>query len=545
MSTKLAKGQRFGDWELIKLLGEGGNGFVWRARNSRGDTGAIKILSKLEGNRKLKAYERFKGEVRIHREYQDLEGLLPILDSFLPEEIDELPPWYVMPVAQPLVKYLQGQSLEATVQAIMEIGKTLAQLHERGVSHRDIKPANLLVLDDRCYLGDFGLADFPDKPDLTRSDERIGAVWTIAPEMRRKGDKSNGAPADVYSLSKTLWILLTGIKEGFDGQYDPESVNGLKNIDLKRPIEYEMQYFGSIPSVYTKPLDDLLRACTNDDPSERPSMIEFVEELGSWIELLQDFKKRNPLQWRDIHLSFFPNVVPNQAVWTDLEAIVQVLDHLGSIHGLNHMLLPYGGGMDLKGARSGMEEGTIELIIDERIAYIVRPKRLMFENFRFDWEWNYFRLETGGLEPTGIVGPSRGREELVEIEPLEYIERGYWDEGEYCGQRLPPSARLVSRFMAGDFLILQKTSMYNWIGSTYDGRHNQMNADEFRDYIAKTIQFVQSAREDKQVQKSALENNIRVDDVVREGLSELYRQHSITKFQDSYLDPSAPKRMSS
>jgi serine/threonine protein kinase len=434
MSAKIGKKQKFGDWELMKPLGEGGNGVVWLARNSKGDLGAIKILSKFKGKSKRKVYERFKGEVSILSAHQDIRGLLPILDYSLPESLGEEYPWYVMPVAQPLADHLQGKTLEATVQSMIDIGRTMTELHEMGISHRDLKPANLFVMNGDFCVGDFGLADFPDKPDLTSSDERIGAAWTIAPEMKRKGDKSNGMPADVYSLSKTLWILLTGIREGFDGQYDPESVNGLQKFELKRPIEHEMRFLSHIPRVYTKPLDDLLRTCTSDNPSERLSMIEFVDRLESWIEVLQDFRKRNSLQWQDVHLRFFPYEVPNQAVWTNIETIVQILDYLGSVDGLNHMFFPDGGGLDMLGARLGTEEGTIELICGEEKAHIVKPRRLIFENLGFDWEWNYFRLETGGLEPTGVGAPYRGWEHLVEIEPLEYIELSYWYEGEYHGK---------------------------------------------------------------------------------------------------------------
>jgi serine/threonine-protein kinase len=530
MATKIGKKRKFGDWQLVRLLGEGGNGVVWLAKNLKsGEFRAIKILSKLKGKSKEKVYERFKGEVKILSEHQDVEGLLPILDYFLPDDLGEEFPWYVMPVAQPLTEYLQGKTFEATVLAIIEIGKTFIQLHRRGISHRDVKPANLLVLGSNYCVGDFGLADFPNKVDLTSTDERIGAVWTIAPEMRRKGNKSSGRPADVYSLAKTLWILLTGVSEGFDGQYDGESVNGLQNFELKRPLEYEMRFLGEIPPVYTKPLDDLLRVCTSDNPSERPSMREFVKRLNLWIETLQDFKKRNSLQWRDVHLRFFPNIVPDRAIWTDLEKIVQVLNYLGSIDNLNHMLFPDGGGMDMIGARLGMEEGTIDLIVEEKIGLIVKPKRLIFENLGFDWEWNYFRLETGGLEPTGIEEPYRNCEHLVEIRPMEYNEHRFWDEGEYRGEKLPSSARLVSRFMRGDFVIFQKTSMYNRIPSTYDGRHNQMNADEFRNYIAEKIKIVQNIREDRKVQEYVSERGISVDDVVYTQLSDMFRQAYLTK----------------
>lgn len=65
-----------------------------------------------------------------------LTGVLPIIDYHLPAEIGEDIPWYVMPVAQPLEKYLVGHNFEVIIQSVIEIGKVLVKLHERGISHR-------------------------------------------------------------------------------------------------------------------------------------------------------------------------------------------------------------------------------------------------------------------------------------------------------------------------------------------------------------------------------------------------------------------------
>ncbi len=135
-----------------------------------------------------------------------------------------------MPVSQPLEKYLEGKYFEDVVLVIIDVAKTLLELHQRNISHRDIKPENLLFKDSKAYIGDFGLVDYPDKVPLTSSGDAIGAKWTMAPEMRRLGSKADGKPADVYSLAKTLWILITRNRKGFDGQYHANSVNGLRNV---------------------------------------------------------------------------------------------------------------------------------------------------------------------------------------------------------------------------------------------------------------------------------------------------------------------------
>lgn len=521
---KIRKRSKFGNWKLIKFLGSGGNGVVWLAKNSGGEMGAIKILSNLKGR---KTYERFKVEIDVLIKNSDIKGILPILDLFLPENIDTEFPWYVMPVAQPITEYLEGKTYEDIALALFEISKTLAQLHERGVSHRDIKPANLLVINGSYFIGDFGLADCPEKPDLTASNERIGAMATIAPEMRRKGDKSNGIAADVYSISKTLWILLTGITQGFDGQYNADSVNGISNFKLVWPKDDWVYIKEDVPQLYTNPIDDLLRRCTSDNPAERPNIVEFTDKLMSWLEILKNFEQRNQLQWEDIHSVFFPSEIPDRAFWSNIEVITRILNFLGTIDNLNHMHFPSGGGQDLLGAKIGLEDRTIELNFGSRHVYVVQPQRLLFESFGYDLEWNYFRLETGGLEPIGVGEIYRNRETVVELEPLEYVERDCWDIGEYRGEELPSTARLVSRFISGDFVIVSKRSMYNR-ASTYTGVHNRMNSDEFRNYIAEKIAIARDIQENNEVQQYAFENGINMDEFIYTHLSNIFR--------DEYLD---------
>ena len=93
--------------------------------------------------------------------------------------------------------------------AIIEIGRTLEFLHAKDISHRDIKPDNIFFLDGGYVLGDFGLVHYPGCISCTQTESHLGAWSTMAPEMRRNPKTSDGKKADVYSLAKTLWILIT------------------------------------------------------------------------------------------------------------------------------------------------------------------------------------------------------------------------------------------------------------------------------------------------------------------------------------------------
>lgn len=522
MPQQIVKGQRFGKWELRKPLGEGGNGFVWLAQDSVSCCdAAIKILAKIDGKSKSKMYARFASEVKVVQDNSDIEGLLPIVDSYLPDDnIANDLPWYAMPVAQALKGHYD---YEAAIQLTLEVARILAKLHERGISHRDIKPANILVWNGKFCLGDFGLVDYPEKPDLTSTGEQIGAKWTMAPEMKRNSTNADGKPADVYSLAKTLWILITGRKYGFEGQYNSEGVNGLGGLKLTERNDLGF-YSRQPPLIYTKPLDELLRICTDDNPLHRPTMSQFIEQLSSWITTYKDFTRYNPLQWQDVQTKLFPTYLPQRAFWDSTADIIGILNYLGSIDSLNHMLLPYGGGMDMLGAKRGVEPDTIELIINDRTVYVVRPKKLVFESFGSDWEWNYFRLETGDLAATGINMLYRSRENLIEIAPLQYISEAKWDRDRNDENQYPANSRRVSRYINGDFLILQKTSTYNRSSYTYDGRHNQMGTDEFRNYISNKVQLVQQMQQDKRLTKLVSERGQTLDDVIFDHLDSVFRQ---------------------
>jgi hypothetical protein len=65
MATKIARGQKSGEWQLRESIGSGGNGCVWLASSlSKGEV-AIKILSRFDGKSKKKTYERFRREVTV------------------------------------------------------------------------------------------------------------------------------------------------------------------------------------------------------------------------------------------------------------------------------------------------------------------------------------------------------------------------------------------------------------------------------------------------------------------------------------------------
>ncbi|WP_344400093.1 serine/threonine protein kinase [Streptomyces longisporus] len=265
------EGARLGEWTLVGrgyrgYLGKGGNGEVWEARRD-GDDGryAIKMfgLGKLLADRR----QRFADEITFLHGYTG-EGVVPLVDSHVPEDTQEIC-WYVMPLAVPLDEALGDTPAEETMlEAVAAYAETLAVLAEQGVHHRDIKPSNLFQRDGRWEIGDFGLVTFPGKGDVTSPAVRLGPVNFHAPEMLEPGDDVDGGPADVWSLAKTMWVLLRRTRWPLPGEY-------------RSGGEYSLQ--GHIALPWAGELDRLMQRCTVLHPAGRPTMAEFAKEVRACL----------------------------------------------------------------------------------------------------------------------------------------------------------------------------------------------------------------------------------------------------------------------
>ncbi|WP_156290796.1 serine/threonine protein kinase [Oceanobacillus salinisoli] len=193
-------------------------------------------------------------------------------------------------------------------------------------------------------------------------------------------------------------------------------------------------------------------------------------------------------KWQRMISELFPKGIPDKADWGKKEDIISVLDFIGKNDAYNHIFLPGSGGLDLEGAREAYEEGLIDLQLDNT-AYLLKPSQLHFRKTP-NLNWSYFYLETKEISYTGVYGDrelSVPGEELVEFSPGNYIDRGYWDEGEYNGETLPGEARLISRYTKGNFVIFSKSSIYNRTSGTYDGRHDKLGFSEFEKYINQAV----------------------------------------------------------
>lgn len=467
-------------YELIEELGEGGNAQVYRVREiTSGNHYALKELKKLDSEKK----QRFLDEIQIMEKASAvIEGIIPIVDS------DESELWYVMPVAVPIIKRLSSirkdDRFEEIKKSIIQLAGVLVALQEKEIAHRDIKPANLYYLDGRYCFGDFGLVDFPENDhDLTDEHRNMGAKFTIAPEMMRHPKEADGLKADIYSLAKTYWMLLTGDEYGFEGTYD------------FRDKSHSLRYRNELRKLHLVELEKIIEDATDNNPDSRPSATELLSRIKEWVEICKDFDQCQKSEWKAIETMIFDGIAPESAVWRDTSEIVEVLNCISSMPVYNHLLYSDKGGLDFQHASMATEEGLIDIIVDFGFVNRLLPKELRYEGFKERSEWNYFLLTTNALNPIYDAG-ERESEILTEDFPGHYVDCRDFDYGVYdydSGVKLPESAIQIRRYCRGSFLIVMKSGPYNSIHSTYDGRHGDCNPDAFRDYICRLMQVEKSA----------------------------------------------------
>ena len=216
----LSPGTRVAQYEIVDLIGAGGMGEVYRARDSRLDRDvALKVLPEhLAGDPVMRS--RFEREARA----------IALLSHPNILAIHELAFIDDRPVA--VVELLEGESLRVrlsrgpmawrdVVQVGARIADGLAAAHAKGIVHRDLKPENvILTADQRPKILDFGLARSTSPAKVTSHGESaptvavtepgriLGTVGYMSPEQVRGGPV--GPPTDIFSLGCTLVEMLTG-----------------------------------------------------------------------------------------------------------------------------------------------------------------------------------------------------------------------------------------------------------------------------------------------------------------------------------------------
>jgi serine/threonine-protein kinase len=265
-----------GRYEAIRLLGEGGMGRVYLAKQvDLGRQVVVKVMHDHIAN-DPKFRERFQRETLVMASFQH-PNVVTLFDASLD---DPQGPCIVM-------EYIKGVALDMLLQRngrMMppRVGRLLYQLcealqaaHTQGIVHRDLKPANLMVIDpDTPYetvkVMDFGLAKLVDdakmaghhKPMATGVDFAVGTPGYISPEQVR--GEAMDHRSDLYSVGVILFELLTG-KLPFKRK---ETMDVLLAHATEPPPSFEA---AGARGWVTPAVENLVMRCLAKNPAERPA----------------------------------------------------------------------------------------------------------------------------------------------------------------------------------------------------------------------------------------------------------------------------------
>ncbi len=268
-----------GRYRLVRLLGEGGMGYVWEARQLTTDKAvAIKVLKSQEGADTA----RFLREAKVaaglsHR------NIIQVFDFW---EVEGKGPVFMV------MELLHGETLaellervgrlaqEHVLTLVLPVASAVRAANARGVVHRDLKPDNVFLArvadvdTPEVKVVDFGLA----KPfvnsgatALTQTGSVMGTPYYMAPEQVY-GEKDIDGQADVWALGVMLYECLTGTKP-FEGENFGQIFRRVTHVQYA-PLR------GLAPDV-SPALEALVVRALSHDPQKRPTMSELYDTLLS------------------------------------------------------------------------------------------------------------------------------------------------------------------------------------------------------------------------------------------------------------------------
>lgn len=196
-----------GHYEIDSLLGQGGMGTVYKARDPGIDRWvAIKTVTLQDSAQR----SRFQQEIKAAGKLNYPPHIITIYHTWIEDDVGYIVMEYVD--GGTLVDWLASPvPWRKAVSLLLPICHALAYAHRQGVIHRDVKPANILISTDEVVkLTDFGVArlDTSTQGRITTANSTIGTAFYTAPEQAR--NEPVDGRADIFSLGIVLFELITG-----------------------------------------------------------------------------------------------------------------------------------------------------------------------------------------------------------------------------------------------------------------------------------------------------------------------------------------------
>lgn len=290
---RIEAGSRLGDYEIISLLGQGGMGEVYRARDLKlRREVAIKVISSpMAQDAEALARFRREAEAASALNHPNIVTVHGFGEALMPDGTH---------CAYIVVELIEGQTLRALirdaeitreqlVRYCAQVAEGLAKAHAAGIVHRDLKPDNIMVSNDGyAKILDFGLAKLQKKsehvdadgatqPLESKSGAIVGTTGYMSPEQIR--GLQVDARGDIFAFGCILYECVAR-RRAFDGE---TQFDVLSNIVHEEPAPLQRAW----PDV-PEDMERLVRRCLAKSPddryqSARDLAIDLREIIGSGV----------------------------------------------------------------------------------------------------------------------------------------------------------------------------------------------------------------------------------------------------------------------
>jgi serine/threonine protein kinase len=260
-------GQKFGQYEILELIGEGGMARVFKALQPNLEREvAIKALpTQIDDVRDKDLVRRFYDEARLvarlshpHivpvHDFGEDNGWAYIVMEFIPNG-----------TVRERIRKAEGMggriALSWTLNVIEQAALALDFAHGHGVIHRDVKPGNMLMRTlDYMLLTDFGVATILESSmAYSRNGSTAGTPQYMAPEQGRQGGQVDGR-TDIYSLGVVLFQCVTGRLP-----FNAENAVGVIMKHMSEPLPSPVRLVPDLPSQ----VDYIIRRAMEKEPQRR------------------------------------------------------------------------------------------------------------------------------------------------------------------------------------------------------------------------------------------------------------------------------------